>query len=85
MNPTWSTGTEVRVDGINAAAPIPSPCTQVCRIDEASGWCEGCGRTLAEIAAWGEMSEAQKASVWASLAARRRTEAAPRPAGYPNR
>ncbi|HEY4066718.1 MAG TPA: DUF1289 domain-containing protein, partial [Burkholderiaceae bacterium] len=38
--------------------PVPSPCTSVCRMDERSGWCEGCGRTLNEIAAWSSLSEA---------------------------
>ena len=30
----------------SAGSPVPSPCTDVCRMDEASGWCEGCARTL---------------------------------------
>ncbi|MDO9487368.1 MAG: DUF1289 domain-containing protein [Sphingomonadaceae bacterium] len=34
-----------------------SPCNKVCTIDEASGWCRGCGRTLAEIAAWGSLGD----------------------------
>ena len=36
------------------AAEIPSPCTSVCTIDPATGWCAGCLRTIDEIAAWGE-------------------------------
>ena len=31
---------------------VPSPCIDVCRMDAATGWCEGCRRTLAEIEAW---------------------------------
>jgi predicted Fe-S protein YdhL (DUF1289 family) len=38
--------------------PVPSPCINICRMDAPSGWCEGCLRTLDEIAAWGRMSEA---------------------------
>ena len=30
---------------------MPSPCINVCRMDERTGWCEGCQRTLTEIAA----------------------------------
>lgn len=30
----------------------PSPCVKVCVIDDASGWCRGCGRTGEEIAGW---------------------------------
>jgi len=53
-------------------ADVPSPCTNVCRIDERSGWCEGCVRTLAEIAAWSTMSDDEKLRVWDELAARQR-------------
>jgi predicted Fe-S protein YdhL (DUF1289 family) len=37
----------------------------------ASGWCEGCQRTLAEIAAWGGLDDAAKRAVWQQLPARR--------------
>ena len=33
-----------------APAAVPSPCIAVCRMDAATGWCEGCLRTLDEIA-----------------------------------
>ncbi len=49
---------------------VPSPCTQVCTIDEATGWCAGCKRTLAEIAAWGVLDDAEKLAVWNRLPAR---------------
>ncbi|MCE2842087.1 MAG: DUF1289 domain-containing protein [Novosphingobium sp.] len=29
-----------------------SPCDGTCRIDQATGWCLGCKRTLNEIADW---------------------------------
>ncbi|EHJ92569.1 hypothetical protein KUC_2526 [Vreelandella boliviensis LC1] len=29
--------------------------------------CQGCGRTLDEIAGWGSMTEAEKAPVWERL------------------
>ena len=53
------------------AAAVPSPCINVCRMDAASGWCEGCQRTLAEIAAWGGLDDAGKRAVWSQLPARR--------------
>jgi hypothetical protein len=66
-------------------APVPSPCTNVCRIHDATGWCEGCGRTLGEIAAWSAMGDDEKRAVWALLPPRRerlaavlQTEKAPR-------
>ena len=43
-----------------------SPCTGVCRIEPATGWCAGCWRSLAEIAAWQAMPALDK---WAVLAA----------------
>lgn len=45
-----------------------SPCTRVCRIDEATGLCQGCRRTLDEIARWAGMTAAERAAVWARLA-----------------
>lgn len=51
--------------------PVPSPCVNVCRMDAASGWCEGCLRTLDEIAAWSQLDDAHKLAVRALLPARR--------------
>ena len=48
-------------------APVSSPCCRVCVVDPVSGLCEGCGRTLAEIARWGTMSEAERRAVMAGL------------------
>jgi predicted Fe-S protein YdhL (DUF1289 family) len=44
-------------------------------MDAATGWCEGCLRTLPEIAAWGGLSDADKRAVWALLPARREARA----------
>jgi predicted Fe-S protein YdhL (DUF1289 family) len=46
---------------------VPSPCNGVCRIDPASGWCEGCRRSLDEIAAWSGMNDEQRREVWRLL------------------
>jgi predicted Fe-S protein YdhL (DUF1289 family) len=51
----------------------PSPCISVCRMDAATGWCEGCFRTLDEIAAWGMASDAERRALWTQLV--RRAEA----------
>lgn len=59
---------------------VPSPCVNICRMDAATGWCEGCLRTLPEIASWGGLSDADKRAVWALLPARREARAR-RPAG----
>ena len=52
-----------------------SPCTGVCRIDGASGWCNGCARTMAEIADWPRLAESGKRAVLAQLPARRLVQA----------
>lgn len=52
------------------AAPIASPCVNICRID-ADGLCVGCARTLAEITRWPTATETWRATVVASLPARR--------------
>ena len=53
------------------ASAVPSPCINICRMDAATGWCEGCQRTLDEIAGWGGMADADKRAVWQALPARR--------------
>lgn len=43
---------------------VQSPCIGVCSIDEASGYCAGCYRTVDEIKGWWDMSvQAQSALV----------------------
>jgi len=42
----------------------------VCRIDEVTGWCTGCRRTLTEIADWPMLGAAEKREVLARLAQR---------------
>lgn len=49
---------------------LASPCTGVCRMDERSGWCVGCARTLAEIAAWSTLTDEDKRRVRSALALR---------------
>jgi predicted Fe-S protein YdhL (DUF1289 family) len=53
------------------ANPVPSPCISVCLIDATTGLCEGCTRTLAEIAEWGTMADTERLEVWARIARRR--------------
>jgi uncharacterized protein len=46
---------------------VPSPCISVCRMDAATGLCEGCYRTLDEIAAWSRATEEEKRALWDEL------------------
>jgi predicted Fe-S protein YdhL (DUF1289 family) len=61
---------QARRVAIGQAADVPSPCMSVCRMDMDTGLCEGCLRTLDEIAAWGRMDDEGKRAVWADLVAR---------------
>jgi predicted Fe-S protein YdhL (DUF1289 family) len=49
---------------------VISPCTKVCVMDADDRYCQGCKRTLDEIARWGGMTDAQRADVMAQLPAR---------------
>ncbi len=63
---------------------VSTPCIGVCVMDPASDLCLGCGRTLAEIAAWGTLVESERLAVMANLPerqARLRHASADRPSG----
>jgi len=53
------------------ADEVASPCINVCRMNPDTGLCEGCYRTLDEIAAWSGMSAEERRAVLARLPARR--------------
>ena len=50
---------------------VPSPCISICAIDQVTGLCAGCLRTLDEIAVWSVLDEEEKRAVWTELDARR--------------
>jgi predicted Fe-S protein YdhL (DUF1289 family) len=50
---------------------VASPCISVCRMDETTGWCEGCLRTLDEIALWSVLDDEDKRQVTLELSRRR--------------
>lgn len=49
---------------------VPSPCQSVCVMHPDTGWCEGCMRTLQEIADWSRLDDAARRVVWRSIAHR---------------
>jgi len=55
----------------SAAERVASPCVDVCRMDPARGLCEGCHRSLDEIAGWSRMDDAERRAVWARIELRR--------------
>ena len=60
----------MQAGSLNFAQTVPSPCMSVCQMDEASGLCEGCLRTINEIAQWGNADDAYKRSIWLNIEAR---------------
>ena len=50
---------------------VPSPCVNVCRMHAPTGWCEGCARTIDEIAAWGGLPDEARRRIWQLLPDRR--------------
>ena len=52
------------------AKDLPSPCQSICVMDEASGLCSGCLRTIDEIASWGRLADEQKRQVWVRIGER---------------
>ncbi|HMR31327.1 MAG TPA: DUF1289 domain-containing protein [Geminicoccaceae bacterium] len=54
-----------------AETRLASPCVGVCRLDERTGWCLGCGRSAVELAAWRDLDEEARERLWRQLPGRR--------------
>jgi len=55
---------------LGGVAPVSSPCIKVCAVSGQTGLCIGCGRSLAEIAAWSSLDERARREIMAELPAR---------------
>ena len=55
------------IDNEDDEAAVPSPCINVCRMDASTGWCEGCLRTIDEIAGWSSFDDDAKRAVWDAI------------------
>jgi predicted Fe-S protein YdhL (DUF1289 family) len=55
---------------------IDSPCTRICVVDDESGLCRGCHRTLVDISYWVNYSRAGKLAVLIKVAQRKAAAAA---------
>ena len=53
------------------AGGVPSPCVNVCRMDPRTELCEGCLRTLDEIALWSQLDDDVRREVWQLIELRR--------------
>jgi predicted Fe-S protein YdhL (DUF1289 family) len=63
------TATRMSQNAANASASS-SPCVGVCKLDRSQNMCIGCGRLLAEIAAWSRMTPEEQHKVRELSAAR---------------
>jgi len=52
---------------ISFASSMISPCEKICIVDQASGLCRGCGRSVVEIERWTRYSDAERVEVMAQL------------------
>jgi predicted Fe-S protein YdhL (DUF1289 family) len=49
---------------------VPSPCTGLCMLSPSRRLCLGCGRSLEEIQAWPELTDAERRSILSRIEAR---------------
>ena len=49
---------------------LESPCVNICQLDDATGLCEGCGRTGFEIAGWMGYTACERRAIMGELAKR---------------
>jgi uncharacterized protein len=50
--------------------PITSPCIRICSVNPRTGYCDGCYRTLPEIAKWSRFSQEERDGITAELSGR---------------
>ncbi|MFZ6820658.1 DUF1289 domain-containing protein [Undibacterium sp. Ji22W] len=46
---------------------VISPCVKLCKIDNESGLCSGCLRTIAEITIWSKANRETKLQIWKKI------------------
>ena len=51
-------------DAAQVIGTVPSPCINICRMNPSTGLCEGCLRTIDEIANWSRFDDAARRAVW---------------------
>ena len=50
---------------------VDSPCIKICVIEPSTGLCEGCSRTLSEIAQWPALTASERRRILQLLPAQR--------------
>jgi predicted Fe-S protein YdhL (DUF1289 family) len=54
---------------------VESPCIRECRVDQVTGFCVGCYRTLKEISYWASYTPEQRERIMTFISARRAADA----------
>jgi predicted Fe-S protein YdhL (DUF1289 family) len=56
---------------VTEEAAIESPCVRDCRVDQVTGFCVGCYRTLTEISYWASYTDEQRRRIMSFIETRR--------------
>jgi uncharacterized protein len=48
-------------------AATETPCTKICALDPATGFCRGCARNIDEIAGWSSFSDTERRRIMSLL------------------
>lgn len=59
--------TMIDYDPATDTGKAPSPCISICKMNPQTGLCEGCFRTIEEIAQWSTATEEMKRRVWMEI------------------
>lgn len=65
-----------RIPATRRKDDMDSPCISVCVMNETTKMCEGCGRTIAEIASWSRLSPEERRRIMAELPRRKQKQVA---------
>ena len=57
----------INYDPATDTGNAPSPCINICKMNPQTGLCEGCFRTIEEIAQWSTATEEMKRRVWGEI------------------
>lgn len=52
---------------VESGGACASPCQSICQMHAASGWCEGCLRSIDEIATWAALDEGDQRAIWSQI------------------
>jgi predicted Fe-S protein YdhL (DUF1289 family) len=58
------------IESARTQRPVGSPCINVCRLNQQTGYCEGCLRNRAEIKAWKTLGDQDRLALLDQIAAR---------------